>query len=307
MYNFSIIIPHKNLLDLLIRCLESIPKRNDIQVIVVDDNSVNQTAIQNEISKIEDIKIDFVACSKSKGAGGARNVGLQMALGSYLLFADADDMFGENIFKVFDYCIDKNPDLLVFDSYSVFSDSLKPTVKRDTIVELYKKKNDINLLKYKLHTVWGKVIKRSLVQKHTIMFDEVPASNDVMFSGMVGFYAKNIYFLDIEAYCCTTRKGSICTKLNKENLNARISVASRYNTFLYSNGISLKYGENLLGFTIKKCLLNKAKSLKYICNYITDNYFYRIFLDIIDSTKNFVCIMLRINKDKDMQKLKKIE
>lgn len=90
MYNFSIIIPHKNLLDLLIRCLESIPKRNDIQVIVVDDNSVNQTAIQNEISKIEDIKIDFVACSKSKGAGGARNVGLQMALGSYLLFADAD-------------------------------------------------------------------------------------------------------------------------------------------------------------------------------------------------------------------------
>lgn len=83
--------------------------------------------------------------------------------------------------------------------------------------------------------------------------------------------------MDIEAYCCTTRKGSICTKLNKENLNARISVASRYNTFLYSNGISLKYGENLLGFTIKKCLLNKAKSLKYIYNYITDNYFYRIF------------------------------
>lgn len=218
MYNFSIIIPHKNLLDLLIRCLESIPKRNDIQVIVVDDNSVNQTAIQNEISKIEDIKIDFVACSKSKGAGGARNVGLQMALGSYLLFADADDMFGENIFKVFDYCTDKDPDLLVFDSYSVFSDSLKPTVKRDTIVELYKKKNDINLLKYKLHTVWGKVIKRSLVQKHTIMFDEVPASNDVMFSGMVGFYAKNIYFWILKHIVAQLEKDLFVLSLTKKIL-----------------------------------------------------------------------------------------
>ena len=37
--NFSIIIPTKNILDLLQRCLESIPQRSDIEIIVVDDNS----------------------------------------------------------------------------------------------------------------------------------------------------------------------------------------------------------------------------------------------------------------------------
>ena len=36
---YSIIIPHKNSPDLLKRCLESIPDRTDIQVVVVDDNS----------------------------------------------------------------------------------------------------------------------------------------------------------------------------------------------------------------------------------------------------------------------------
>ena len=37
--NYSFIIPHKNIPDLLQRCLDSIPRREDIQIIVVDDNS----------------------------------------------------------------------------------------------------------------------------------------------------------------------------------------------------------------------------------------------------------------------------
>ena len=36
---FSIIIPHFDIPDLLMRCLKSIPVSEDIQVIVVDDNS----------------------------------------------------------------------------------------------------------------------------------------------------------------------------------------------------------------------------------------------------------------------------
>lgn len=36
---YSVIIPHKNTPELLRRCLSSIPKRGDIQIIVIDDNS----------------------------------------------------------------------------------------------------------------------------------------------------------------------------------------------------------------------------------------------------------------------------
>ena len=39
MTDYSIIIPSKNLPDLLQRALDSIPRRDDIQVIVVDDAS----------------------------------------------------------------------------------------------------------------------------------------------------------------------------------------------------------------------------------------------------------------------------
>ena len=37
--HLSIVIPHKNIPELLARCLRSIPERDDIQVIVVDDCS----------------------------------------------------------------------------------------------------------------------------------------------------------------------------------------------------------------------------------------------------------------------------
>lgn len=38
-YHFTLIIPHKNVPDLLQRCIKSLPERNDMQVVIVDDNS----------------------------------------------------------------------------------------------------------------------------------------------------------------------------------------------------------------------------------------------------------------------------
>ena len=54
MTNYSIVIPHYNLPALLRRCLGSIPQRDDIQVIVVDDGSSEESK-----SALEDIGIDF--------------------------------------------------------------------------------------------------------------------------------------------------------------------------------------------------------------------------------------------------------
>ena len=44
---YSIIIPHYNTPELLLRCVTSIPERNDIQIIVVDDNSPDAIDYQN--------------------------------------------------------------------------------------------------------------------------------------------------------------------------------------------------------------------------------------------------------------------
>lgn len=86
--SFSFIIPHKNCPDLLQRCVDSIPDRDDVQIIVVDDNSDDE---KKPAIYRRDVEIVLLDAEHSKGAGRARNEGLKHAKGKWLLFADADD------------------------------------------------------------------------------------------------------------------------------------------------------------------------------------------------------------------------
>ena len=99
---YSLIIPHFNIPDLLGRLLLTIPQRNELQVIVVDDVSTK------EIDKLEKLKskyswIEWYSTETNGGGGKARNVGLSHASGEYIIFADADDFFLPDLNEVLDF------------------------------------------------------------------------------------------------------------------------------------------------------------------------------------------------------------
>jgi glycosyltransferase involved in cell wall biosynthesis len=118
-YNFSIIIPHKNIPKLLQRCLDSIPQRDDLEVIVVDDNSDPQIVDFENFpgKKRKDTTIIFD--KSGKGAGRARNVGIERAQGKWLLFADADDLYKPGFMDVLDEYKDDDIELLFYNVDSV--------------------------------------------------------------------------------------------------------------------------------------------------------------------------------------------
>lgn len=92
---YSIIIPHYNIPDLLRRSLASVPRREDVQIIVIDDCSNEQALAElREIEK-DFPYVQFLYSEQNKTAGHARNVGLEYANGDYIMFADADDFFHE--------------------------------------------------------------------------------------------------------------------------------------------------------------------------------------------------------------------
>lgn len=70
---YSIIIPHKDIVQLLVRCLKSIPDTEDFQVIVVDDNSKNVNQIISAINGLKRNNIELYLTKEGKGAGFARN------------------------------------------------------------------------------------------------------------------------------------------------------------------------------------------------------------------------------------------
>ena len=78
---FSIIIPHKEIPDLLMRCLRSIPVSEDIQVIVVDDNSADADTYLDTYPELSRPYLEFIRTKTGGGAGYARNVGLDHAKG----------------------------------------------------------------------------------------------------------------------------------------------------------------------------------------------------------------------------------
>lgn len=241
-YNYTIIIPHKNIPSLLQRCIKSIPQRKDIQIIVVDDGSDDVEplhAIEQEYRQVTN-----VYTSENKGAGHARNIGLQYACGKWILFADADDFFNEGFLSVLDKHIDSDCELVFFNICSADSSTLRTTYKRDTTMDLFEKKQDENILRYQARAVWGKMFLHELVERHGIRFDEVAASNDVMFSGMSGLYARKVLFDRQTIYCNTVRAGSISTTMTFENSMARIDVAMRYNTFLKQHQVPCRYWLN---------------------------------------------------------------
>lgn len=70
--NYSIIIPHKNIPTLLRRCLDSIPKRNDVQIIVVDDNSDPGMVDFSKFPGLNETNIEVYFTKEGKGAGYAK-------------------------------------------------------------------------------------------------------------------------------------------------------------------------------------------------------------------------------------------
>lgn len=98
MYKYSIIIIIKDTKKFLKKCLDSVVNQtySSYEIIVVDDCSVEKSDdIIEEYSNINR-SITYKYLNTSKGPGGARNIGISLALGEYILFIDSDDWIDIN-------------------------------------------------------------------------------------------------------------------------------------------------------------------------------------------------------------------
>ena len=126
MHKYSIVIPHYNTPKLLTRCLDTIPEREDIQVIVVDDNSSSEFVDFNNFPGKVRANVTVIFDKIGGGAGHARNQALNLADGKWVIFVDSDDFFTKNSFSVFDSCSESDADVILFKVDCVDTDTLAP-------------------------------------------------------------------------------------------------------------------------------------------------------------------------------------
>ena len=85
----SVIIPVYNRPEKVIKAIESVPNRDDVEIIVVDDCSTDNTL--DVLKSYNNRSITILQTSANGGPGIARNMGLDIATGEYILFLDSDD------------------------------------------------------------------------------------------------------------------------------------------------------------------------------------------------------------------------
>lgn len=234
-YFFSVIIPHKNIPNLLQRCLDSIPCREDLQVIIVDDNSDPSKVDFEHFPGLNRSNSRVIFTKEGKGAGYARNVALKEADSKWVLFADADDFYSENLNNFLDKYKDTDYQTVYFCNNTVDNDTLKP-VDEDKFVESLLKeceaKHDMGALRYKAYAPWTKMTQLSLIRRHNLWYQEIKASNDSLFNVMVGHFADNFDIYKEVVYMRTIRRGSLAHTISAANNLARLNCGYKVNEFL---------------------------------------------------------------------------
>jgi len=290
--DYSIIIPHRDSPDLLIRLLDTISKSANFQIIIVDDNSGIQVR-----KKLQDLKlnnnIEIIFSNTSSGAGSARNIGMQKAKGKWVLFADADDYFTIQFENLLHKNLDSDADIIYFntDSEDENGEQTYRHLRYSKLVYDFLNDNKKeNALRYYFTPPWGKMIKRDLIVKNNIKFDEIIASNDIMFSLKTAFYAKRIKaYIDI-LYVITLSRGSLTNILSKTHFNSRFNTALNANKLLCSIGMR-RYQQSILYFL--------GKSYKFGFQYVI-----YVIIQVIKNRANIFIGMSKIFRSKQTLKIR---
>ena len=115
---FSIIMPAYNAERFIRLSIQSVIKQSfcDWELLVINDGSRDDTeAIVSELA-LGDPRIHLYS-QQNTGVSGARNYGLDLAQGEYILFADADDEIAEQALEIVDQAITKySCDVVVFNA-----------------------------------------------------------------------------------------------------------------------------------------------------------------------------------------------
>ena len=186
----SIIVPVYNVAPYLRQCMDSIINQTyrNIEIICVDDGSTDESGeILDEYAK-SDNRISE-AHTNNSGVASARNTGLSLASGEYLLFVDGDDWIDTaTCQKAVSSISTESADVVMWPYIREFTDHSDPKMifrgqKLFDETECRKlQRRMIGLSDEELahpenadalSTVWGKLYRREIIEQHHLRFEDL--------------------------------------------------------------------------------------------------------------------------------------
>ncbi len=303
----SIIIPLYNKGDYILDCLNSIIDcKYDFEIIIIDDGSTdNGVELVENFSKSHPTKKIILIKQKNSGPSSARNKGIEVANGKYILFLDADDYFNKNSLNfLMDFALEnEDVDMIEFDFSTSSKQVSKPQIKKiynsrlDLIKDLLNKKNIKSI-------VCGTLFKTKICKK--ISFNEKMKWGedscyklDYILNSNSGLYISSPYYVNRILYNNTLSRQKVSHEMltsvilyinfyeeklkgnkfiNKDLFNRLFKTCVSY-IKLCRNSNKKEYSDEIL-LLEKKCIkyikyikFDSYKHLIYFCLYLLINYF----------------------------------
>lgn len=189
---FSVVMPAYNCENTVGITIESVLNQSfsDFELIVVNDGSIDKTEQILENYRKKDSRIKFKTIQNG-GPGNARNKGIELTSGSYLLFIDSDDLMKDDTLKTYaNYLKDENTDLII-SSYNMnvldgeeVLDTRKVEAPNQKINNHEEFLDNVYFLMNQqlMYVVWNKVYKLDIIKKYDIQFPPYNSCEDRLFN-----------------------------------------------------------------------------------------------------------------------------
>ncbi len=302
----SVIIPVHNAEDYLKECLDSVLNQTfrEIEIICVDDGSTDSSAdILAEYAKKDDRII--VIWQQNQYAGVARNSGMHIARGEYLLFLDADDFFAPTLVEMtYQKAKDLgNVDIVLFGAQkynnitgeyitapNLLDRHLLPDREVFSRVDL-----PDEFLLITTPSPWTKLFRKGFILKENLEFQALSNSNDVFFVFTALSLAETITWVDKDlVYYRMAQTGNIQSSKDVNPVLFLEAFEAVYDK-LQSRGIYEDVKKSFRKAVINNCVYNldtvkTAASRIKICEKLSDATFshMEILNDLINYYSNRV-------------------
>lgn len=222
----SIIVPVYNVEAFLRKCVDSLlaqdlPKE-DYEVILVDDGSTDGSGALGDTLAAEHGNIRVIH-QQNRGLSGARNAGIPVASGDYILFVDSDDYLCPNVLETLVGLMEsKDLDILRFNYQNVDMDGkvFEPNKYSKPFVDYSSEVCDgETFLNERLGFAcyaWQFMVKTSILQQEGNRFKEGIFFEDVEWTPRILLQARRVASTDTVVYNYLFRTGSIARNTDHE-------------------------------------------------------------------------------------------
>lgn len=283
----SIIVPIYNVEKYLSRCIDSILNQSftDLEIILVNDGSTDNCGKICDEYKLIDDRIKVIH-KINGGLSDARNVGIAVAKGKYIMFVDSDDFIDSNMCKILlEQMKLYNVDIVSCNFFFSYNNGIKK-INNQSIKTLTVLNNLEMIKKYfcnysvDLNVVWNKLYKKELFTKYNIVFPKGYIHEDNFIIYKLYYKSKKICIMNDILYFYEQRNNSIAKNISSKNIFSQLECIKDYSLFAKEHNDIKKY----LNIGCRSLYLNciniiiKNKKLRYLkknIDYVGKNIFSR--------------------------------